>query len=501
MMFSGGFTVITDKQVRILMKFRRTHTLSKAAMKAGMSTRSARKYIEAGKPPSELKKPREHKTRENPFEDVWEEVESLLKESPGLRAKTVFHHLQREYPGKYQDGQLRTLQRHVKQWRALQGPPKEVFFPQSYPPGKMGAFDFTNMDELGITIAGQRFNHKLFHFVLPYSNWEAASICFAESFESMSDGIQAALRKLGGVPETLRSDRLSAAVNNLSSRAEFTDRYNSLLKHYSLTASITNPYSGHENGDAEKSHDLLKKEIEQRLLLRQSRDFESREEYDRFIQEIIEDRNRNRRERFKDEAVILKPLPEKPFEAYKTLQVRVSSFSTIQVNKNSYSVNSSLIGEKVTVRLETERLIVSLGNKQMAEIPRISGENRYSIDYRHIIDSLVRKPGAFIHCDYKEELFPTTNFRIAYDSLSQKHSEREAARIYTRILELAAKESEALVDRALSDLINRDESINIEFVKEYTGRLNESGLQIPEIHLDPPDLTCYDELLGQEAAV
>lgn len=493
--------MITNQQVEMLMKFRRTHTLSKAASKAGMSIRTARKYLKEGQLPSSLKQPRTHRTRKNPFREIWSEVTSLLREAPGLQVKTIFHHLQRENPGKFQDGQLRTLQRHIKEWKALEGPPKEAYFPQSYTPGKVGAFDFTNMDELSITIAGAKFNHKLFHFVLPYSNWEAAGICFAESFESMSDGIQQALQKLGGVPETLRSDRLSAAVNNLSNRTEFTDRYNALLSHYSLKGSMTNPNSGHENGDTEKSHDLLKNEMEQRLLLRQSRDFNTRDEYDTFAQEIIDERNKNRRERFNDDATALKPLPAKTLQAYKTLQVRVSSFSTIRVNKNSYSVHSKLIGSQVTVRLGAEKLTVYLGTKQVEELPRISGENRYSVDYRHIIDSLVRKPMAFLNCTYQEELFPTTNFRIAYDSLRQSHTESGAVRIYTRILELAAKQSESLVDMALCHLIDLDEKITLEFVKEFIENREADTLQIPEIHLEAPDLSIYDSLLDAAVAV
>lgn len=493
--------MISNQQVEILMKYRRTYTLSKAASKAGMSIRTARKYLKEGKLPSSLKRPRTHRTRENPFEEVWSTVTSLLKESPGLQAKTIFHHLQRESPGKFQDGQLRTLQRHIKEWKALEGPPKEVYFPQSYTPGKVGAFDFTNMNELGITIAGVNFKHKLFHFVLPYSNWESASICFAESFESMSDGIQQALQKLGGVPETLRSDRLSAAVNNLSNRTEFTDRYNALLSHYSLKGSMTNPCSGHENGDTEKSHDLLKKEMEQRLLLRQSRDFGSRDEYDTFVQTIIDERNKNRRERFQADTTALKPLPTKALQAYKTFNVKVSSYSTIRVNKNSYSVNSKLIGSSVTVRLESEKLTVYLGTKQVEEIPRIYGENRYSVDYRHIIDSLVRKPMAFLNCAYQEELFPTTNFRIAYDTLRHSHTEREAVRIYTRILEMAAKQSESLVDMALCYLIDRDERISLEFIKEFIEKREADTMRIPEINLEAPDLSIYDSLLNETVAV
>ncbi len=140
---------------------------SVAAAKAGMDEKTARKYRKLGKQPSELKQPHEWRTRKDPFDEDWVDVKEKLELNPGLEAKTLFEDLQRRFPGRYQDGQLRTLQRKIKRWRGLEGPPKEVFFPQVYKPGDRSQSDFTNMDELGITIAGEPFKHLLYHFVLP----------------------------------------------------------------------------------------------------------------------------------------------------------------------------------------------------------------------------------------------------------------------------------------------------------------------------------------------
>ena len=98
-------------------------------MKAGMHEQTARKYLQSGKLPSELKKEHNWENRKNPFAEVWAELKEKLAVNPGLEAKTLFEYLQREYPGQFQDGQLRTLQRHIKRWRAIEGPSKEVFFP------------------------------------------------------------------------------------------------------------------------------------------------------------------------------------------------------------------------------------------------------------------------------------------------------------------------------------------------------------------------------------
>src|SRR5882724_11563702 len=218
--------MVTDKQVRDLFRLLLdSRSIVRAARLTDMDEKTARKYRDLGKLPSDVAKPHDWATRPNPFEAVWEEVVELLDGNSGLQAKTMFAELQRRHPGRFADSQLRTLQRHIKVWRATSGPPKEVFFAQVHEPGRLGASDFTSMNELNVAIQGQRFDHLVYHFVLTYSNWETATICFSESVESLSEGLQNALWELGGAPERHRSDRMSAAVNNLSERKEFTRRY------------------------------------------------------------------------------------------------------------------------------------------------------------------------------------------------------------------------------------------------------------------------------------
>ena len=147
--------MITDRQVRKLFKLLSLgKSLSLAALKSGMTEKTARRYRTLGMLPSESKVDRDWRTRENPFEAVWPQVEEQLVANPGLQAKTLFAWLQREHPGQFQDGQLRTLQRRIKQWRATDGPAKEVFFSQIHHPGDLCASDFTHMTSLRITIAG-----------------------------------------------------------------------------------------------------------------------------------------------------------------------------------------------------------------------------------------------------------------------------------------------------------------------------------------------------------
>jgi len=196
-----------------------------AAAKAGMDEKTARKYLKNDSLPSQCRKEHIWRTRPDPFGQEWETIKEQLIVNPGLEAKTVFEALQREQSGKFSDGQLRTLQRRIKVWRATEGPPKEVFFPQQHYPGQLCASDFTNMNELSITIQGQAFEHLVYHFVLTYSNWETGTVCFSESYESLSEGLQNALWQVGGVPQRHRTDRLSAAVHKECNPEEFTNRY------------------------------------------------------------------------------------------------------------------------------------------------------------------------------------------------------------------------------------------------------------------------------------
>ena len=163
--------MVTDAQVRKLLDEMSEHgRIGLAALRSGMHRNTARKYVEAGKSPSQLKKPRTWRTRKDPFAEDWEEMAERLAAAPELEAKALFEDLMRRRPGRYREGQLRTFQRRVKQWRAEHGPPREIFFPQEHRPGEAMQTDFTRAGALGIRIGGEAFRHLLCQSVLPYSN-------------------------------------------------------------------------------------------------------------------------------------------------------------------------------------------------------------------------------------------------------------------------------------------------------------------------------------------
>ncbi len=493
--------MISDKQVRRLRELMERHKrLNIAAAQAGMDEKTARKYLRAGKLPSEMKGEHTWRTREDPFAEVWSEAKAFLELNEGLEAKTLFEHFQRLDPGQYADGQLRTFQRKIRQWRGLEGPAKEVFFAQEHHPGRLCESDFTYMHELGVTIGGRPFDHLLYHFVLTYSNWETGTICFGESLESLSEGFQNAVWRLGGVPEVHRTDRMSAAVQKVGHPEEFTMRYVALMRHYGITPEKTQARSPNENGDVEQRHYRFKRALDQALILRGSRDFATRGEYAEYLEKLFTRLNGGRKQRFEEERERLRTLPGSRLDSCKRLgPTRVSSGSLIRVQNNSYSVHSRLIGEAVNIRLYAEHLEIWYAQRCVDRIPRLRGQGKHYVQYRHVIDSLVRKPGAFENYRYREDMFPTSRFRRAYDAMQQRHSPRVAAREYLQILKLAATEGEDAVDQVLIRLEAGEQPITSDAVSQRLGEPGESR-QVQEIRILPIDVGLYDQLLGVQHA-
>lgn len=467
-----------------------------------MSERTARRYRKMGKLPSEsqLEGERDWRTREDPFEVVWPQVLEQLEVNPGLQAKTILAWLQREHPGEFDDGQLRTLQRRVKHWRATDGPPQEVFFGQVHLPGDLCASDFTHMSSLGVTIAGQSLDHMVYHFVLTYSNWESVSLCYSESFESLSAGLQRALWQLGGVPLRHRTDRLSAAVNNPSESREFTARYQGLMRHYDLQMEKTQPRHANENGDVESSHRHFKTAVDQALMMRASRDFTDIASYTSFLDNIAEGRNAGRRKRQAEEQATLRALPAKQLESCRQVDAQVNRGSVIHVLGNTYSVHSRLIGERVRVRVYADHLEVWFAQRRVDKFPRLRGRGKHRINYRHIIDWLVRKPGAFENYRYRDDLFPTSHFRLAYDTLHDSRSKSAATKDYLEILRLAAYESEATVEEVLRTLLTQEpskEAWTLESIRTRVRSPSDGAIKtVTDVHVDDVDLTTFDHLLG-----
>src|ERR1700738_61382 len=474
-------------------------TQEQAADRAGMSVRTARTYERLGQLPSQLKQPRRYRTRPDPFEADWPWVVTQLERDGALQATTLFPLLRTLNPGRYQAGEVRTLQEHTAAWRAQHGPTREVMFPQTHRPGVDAQSDFTHMESLGIPLGGVPFPHLVFHMVLSYSNIEAIQVCFSESFEALVEGIETCLWSIGGVPQRHRTDHLSAAIRPLDAegRAEAKERYSVVMRHYGLEATTNNLGVAHKNGDVEQSHFRFKEAVDQALRVRGSREFADRATYTRFLLQQVKQRNATRQVRWAEEQTVLRPLPGSWLALCRELRVRVSRFSTIQVLRNTYSVPSRLIGTTLLVRVRSEALEVYRGTSHLLSMPRLLGHGQHRIDYRHVIWSLVRKPGAFAHYRYRDDLFPSLVFRRAYDALHTSTAER-ADRHYVRLLHLAASTSESEVEAGLVLLLDQGVVPTFDAVRDLVR--TPAVQQVPELSSPVLDFDPYDRLLGRETA-
>jgi transposase len=480
--------------VKKLMKHIKTNTQSVAAAKSGMTEKTARKYLKSKQLPSELLPPKPRGVRLNPFADDWDEVSALLESSPGLQAKTIFDHLnKRGKEPKYIPGQLRTLQRHMKAWFAAHGPSQKVIFSQNIQPGRQSQSDWTWMNDLKITIGGKHLKHMVYHFMLPYSCWESVMLCYNESFSTLSQGYEKAVWELGCVAPEHRTDNLSAATKKHGNTREFTLRWQTFLEHYRVTPSRNNPGESQENGSVEKSNDLFKSAVNQELLLRGSRNFTTIEAYQEFLESVVANRNAGRKERLSEEIKLLKSLPDAHFATPEQLSVRVCSGSTINIDKIPYSVPSRLIGFKLKALVYLSEICLYYGSKQVYQMPRAQRNELFVINYRHIIDSLITKPGAFEYYKYREALYPRVCFRQAFDALKQA-SPANGHKHYLQLLKLAKLYSEEQVALAIKLLL---ECQQCPHPNNVTPLIKEKPTVTPSVHINQPNLSVYDQLRQQ----
>jgi len=490
----------TDAQVRLLMRERtKGRSQQQAAVKANLKSRkTVSKYEGLGQLPSELKKPRQHRTRADPFAEDWPEIERMLETAPELQAKTLFEWLTEKEPGKYQEGQLRSLQRRVADWRAL-NQDKVAVLDQDHQPGVAIQTDGTWLTELAVTIGGRAFKHVLIHSVLPYSNWEWGAIAQSESLLALQRSLSSSLLKLGHVPEYHQTDNSSAATSRVSGgqagERGYNDSYLALLNHFGLKPRTIALGQPEQNGDVESSHGGLKQALQQHLLLRGSRDFDSLADYEAFVGQIMNRRNQQRSQRLAQELAVMKPLTAGPLQPYQEVRVKVNRNSLIRVQANLYSVPTHLIDQQVSVRIYEWHLEVYYRQIQVERMARLVGNNKHAINYRHVIDSLLRKPGGFRDYRYREEMFPRLVFRQAWDQLNQWYAPRQADLVYLRILRLAARTLECDVADALHWLLTNASHWDETDVEQLIGV--RQAVSVPQLSPLVIDLKPYDQLLGE----
>lgn len=404
----------------------------------------------------------------------------MLLACPELQAITLLEYLQAKYPGKYEDKLLRTLQRRTKQWRILKGPAKEVMFRQNHEPGHLGLSDFTKLKQTTITIAGHVFEHLLYHFRLIYSKWSSVKVIMGgESFSALAEGLQSALQRLGGAPLEHRTDSLSAAFKNLSQEAadDVTARYKTFCAHYNMKSSRNNRGRGHENGGVESAHGHIKRRIEQALLLRGSNDFSSVTEYQAFINTVVAGHNARNASALHIEREFLQPLPGVKTVDYIQVQAVVTSSSTIDVRRVTYTVPSQLQGQALQVRLYDDRLICYLGCEHVVTLSRVYSSGRSTrtrlVDYRHVIHSLIKKPQAFRYSQIRDDLLPTEAYKIIWHTVNNTMPAKLACRFIVGLLHLAATENcEATLAQSVLEKIRKGKPLMLSKLQVEFGSPN-----------------------------
>ena len=493
----------TDAQVRIVMNERsKGRTQEQAAAKANLlSRKTVSKYEQLDRLPGQLKQPRTYRTREDPFADDWSDVEKMLDQAPELDAAVLFEWLCEHRPGKYQEGQLRTLQRHVSTWRVFHSP-KVATLEQIHRPGEVLQTDGTWMNTLGITLGGQVFPHLLIHSVLPYSNWEWGRVVQSESLLAIRLGLQSALAQLGHVPAIHQTDNSTAATHQLGPEARehtlaergYNEEYLQLMAHFGMQPRTIHVASPNEDGDIEAANGAFKRAVEQHLWLRGSRNFADPLDYERFLWQLLDKRNALRRTHLAEELAVMKPLTMGLLSDQQEVRPRVSAGGTVRVLNNVYSVPSGLIGKIITARISEWQIEIWYASQCVDRFPRLVGLKRHQVNYRHVIDTLLRKPGGFRDFRYRDDLFPSLVFRQAWEALQQRLSPRRADLAYLHVLKLAAVGSETEVAAVLAELVATAEPWDDTSV---AARLPSTSAALPALEPGAVNLADYDQLLGQ----
>lgn len=488
---------VTDQQVILYMKLRKDHPQTVAAAKAGISERSGRRIEKQSLQPKQGA--RNWRTREDPLDAIWDRVVlPLLESDDKISPVGIYDHLCEHHQDRFNPSSRRTLERRIKQWRHLHADSNDVVFVQHHEPGRLGIADFTRVN-YPVSICGEVLQHQLFHYRLPASGWAFAQVIYGgESFAAFSDGLQNALIAAGGVPAEIRTDSLSAAYKNRKEQNDFTERFSELMRHYGFKATRNNRGVAQENGAIESPNRHIKDQLAQALRIRGSYDFTSRSDFEAFVQSIIERRNRRVTDKMAQEQRQLQALPVHTSVNYTEHYLRVSRTSTIALKRVTYTVPSRLVGSRLLVRLYDSRLELYLGTVLTDTLPRVyaKGVKRVrSVNYRHVIDALVKKPRAFRHSQWRDELLPSDNYKKIWSHVDDTATADKACYYIVRLLHLASKTG--LEQRLGEFVVNGIEHGRVPSIYDCEERFTHplAATAIPKMTVHQHTLSQYQSLL------
>ena len=489
--------MISGTQYRKLMQeYNKTGNITTSASKAGMDRGTASKYIHAGEGPGERERPRDWRTREDPFAGVWTEVEGWLQNNPGMEATTAFEDLQRRYPGKFEEGQLRSLQRRFRRWKLEHGHNrKPVYFEQEHDPGRLLELDWFCPRDFEVTIAGEPYRHLLCHCVLTYSNWEWAVPCRSESFASLKGCLQAALWELGCVPQVCQVDNSSTATHQLgkgSRKRGFNERFLGLLSHYSMQAKTIQVGAANENGDVESSHSHLRRYLVDSLGLRaKGAEFDNHAEYRQWLADCLRRRNLRRAKRLAEETAVMGQLPACRLPEYEEAECQVNKYSMARVGKGSYSVPSKYRGMRLRARIYESRIELWDGAVQVASFDSYPNAIGACVDWRHLIEDLCRKPGAFERYRYRHSFYPSPQWQELGESLRKRFTTARADSDYLQILRLSLDHGLERIEGLLAHIDLAE--VSLDRIRRELGKQDQ--WRDPVGMAMEADLEAYDQLL------
>lgn len=263
------------------------------------------------------------------------------------------------------------------------------------------------------------------------------------------------------------------------------------MSHLGMDPRLTEVGEKEQNGSVEASNGALKRQMEQELLLRGGRDFESEAAYVTWLEGVLRKRNRARSTRLAKELAVMRPLSARRLPSYKVLNVRVGSGSTLRAKSHTYSVPPRLIGEKVRVHVYETRVEVWLGGRLEITLERVRGRGTYNVNWRHMVGWMVKKPGAFRRYHYRDALFPTPTFRTAWERLDASLATWSADMNYLQVLKLAREAGLAQVEAEVRALLDAGILPRLDDVKE---RMEREPVSMPAMAAPEVDLGGYDEL-------
>lgn len=464
-------------------------SIQAVAREMELSRNTVRKYLTVPEPTRVARK----KKAAPVAEAVAPRIEQILAEweprtTPKQRITGTRVHRQLVEEG-YEVG-ITTVRKYLREKRRQKA---EVFVPLIHRPGEEAQVDFF---EVTVEEAGEFRKAWKFVMRLAYSGRDYLRLYDHADQLSFLDAHVRAFSYLGGVPHRLVYDNLRAAVKRVAgSERELTERFRALASHYLFEPCFTRVGEGHDKGAVEARGKGIRlahltpiprgetlSEISELLLKEVELAFTSEE-------------------RFAEELAQMRLPPEYPFEAHRVELVSVSRQAMVKVEGAMYSVPSRWAGLWATAYIGVEEVKLLCQQRRITHPKQRRGQRR--IEYRHYLSELARKPQAVRQVGPELVREMGEPYSALWQKLIDSHGQKEAARVFCRVLGATLDHGEAAVSRALENALGKGR-IDLLSLGEYLLEDHEQhtdGVVVPEslsaYQVHSAKASDYDWLLGE----